>query len=365
MGGDESPPSSEPHGDQADAPVLEPMTVSLLGRFFAVPLLIIGGIVGGAVLVVLLFGGPAASPERSVAELLQVLEANSGKKSLGVLLPREKELWQTALDLSVTLKHKSTRLSEEDLEVIAERLGNMVRVDMVNLDRIPTVDEERANQRRVRSKRLEFLIHALGRTERPRVIDDLVEIVRIGHEPYARVAMQELGNLRALPEARRAIAPMVALLTASTTPETRLVACTALSVLASPDDQAVIDALAATRLVEDGEVAWSAALALARLGSSAGASTLVDLLDRRFLGAPDRLQIIDENGRVHRYRLEPDRVDEILLAAIDSASNLLDAVLWEQINELKSDPSPPVRMRAIEALASRQSAGVAEPLSKD
>lgn len=341
-------------GDLGYSPGAGPLTASLLGKLFAVPFLIIGTIVGGAVLVVLLFGGPASPQRRGVDSLLQSLEASSGGKSMGLLLPREKELWQTAVELSMRLEKKNleAQLTEAELKSVAARLSALVRADLANLDSLLTSGSERLDQRAVRSRRLEFVIHALGRTERPEAVGPLLDVLRDGREPYVTVAMQELGELRALPETRQAIEPITEILTTTTGSETRLMACTVLSVLATSDDQGAIDALAATRLSSEGEVAWSAALALARLGSRAGKSTLLDLLDRSFLESDERYHVSDAAGNVRRYRLPPQRVDEFLLAAIGAASKLDDAELRAMIERLESDPSPAVRVRATDALRS-------------
>ncbi|MFQ5496211.1 MAG: HEAT repeat domain-containing protein, partial [Phycisphaerae bacterium] len=341
-----------------------PMTASLMGRFFAVPLLIIGTIVGGAVLVVVLFGGPVTSQERSVDELLRALEAGSGEKSFGVLLPREKELWQTALELSVRLQKQGTGggLTDEELETAAERIGAMVEADLANVGRVVTVGEREEDHRRVRSARLQFLIHALGRTRRPMVIDRLIALVRDAREPYARAAMHELGNLHEMAGSRRAIAAVLTRLDAAMKPATRLMACHALSVLASPGDATVIAKLTQTHHTAEGEVAWSAALALGRLESNAGKSTLLDLLDREHLESGKRFEATDDDGNtIQRYALPPQRVEATLLAAIDAASNLRDADLWETIERLKSDRSPVVRNRAGERLAARASDGAGDP----
>jgi HEAT repeat protein len=165
--------------------------------------------------------------------------------------------------------------------------------------------------------------------------------------------MQQLGNLHALVGSKRAVEPIVAVLGRSSRAETLLTACTALSVLASRDDRRVLDALATVRMTHDGEVAWSAALALARLGSAAGKSTLLDLLDRTHLESGERYQVTDESGKVHRYSLERGRVDAILIAAMDAAANLNDGDLWGLIDRLRSDPSPAVRGRATEVTQRR------------
>ncbi len=335
--------------DANDRPDLEPMTMSLMGRLFGLPLLIIGGIVGGAVVVVLLFGGQAAPREHSLDELVTTLESSSGEKSLGVLLPREKELWQTALELSMWLKDKQSGLAPEEVEALAMRLGRMVQTDLANLTNVPTVGDDRANQLSVRSKRTEFLIHALGRTGHPVAVRTLVDVLNAGREPFVQPAMQELAELHELPATRAAVAPMLALLVRPTSVETKLVACTALSVVARSGDQSVIDGLTRVRLADDGDVAWVASLALARLGSVAGKTTLLDLLDRTFLESGDRYHVVDESGKTVRYRMPPQRVEEILKAAIDAVTYLADADLWGMVDRLKSDPSPAVRGVAMAA----------------
>lgn len=341
-------PPGDATGDLGYSPAAGPLTASLLGKLFGIPFLIIGTIVGGAVLVVVLFGGPASPQRRGVDSLLQSLEASSGAKSMGLLLPREKELWQTAVELSMRLEKKNLEadLTEAELESIAARLSALVRADLANLDSLLTSGAERLDQRAVRSRRLEFVIHALGRTERPEAVGPLLDVLRDGREPYVTVAMQELGELHALSETSRAVEPITEILTTSTRSETRLMACTVLSVLATPDDRRVLDALVTTRLSSEGEVAWSAALALARLGSAAGKSTLLDLLDRTFLESDERYHVSDAAGNVRRYRLPPHRVEELLMVTIDAVSELDDAELRAMIERLESDPSPAVRAAA-------------------
>lgn len=324
-----------------------------MGRWFGVPLLIIGSIVGGAVVVVLLFGGPASTEQRSVESLLQALESSGGERSAGVLLPLEKELWQTALELSERLSKKEAELSVEELHTVARRLAAMVEVDLANLDRITAFDKDLSIQRELRSSRFDFLLRALARTESEEAIGPLIDVIANGREPYVAVAMQQLGNLHKLPEAKRGVEPIVSVLEKTNRVETLLTGCTVLSVLADRDDGRVVSALATVRSANAGEVEWSAALALARLGSSAGKSTLLDLLDRTHLESGERYEVTDESGKVRRYPMPPHRVDALLFAAMDAAANLEDDDLWGMIDRLKSDPSPTVRGRAMEVTQRR------------
>jgi len=331
-----------------EPPDLEPMTWSLMGRWFGVPLLIIGTIVGGAVVVVLLFGGPASAEQRSVDSLLQALESSGGERSAGVLLPREKELWQTALELSERLAKKEAELTGEELHTVARRLAAMVEVDLANLDRITAFGDDLSTQLELRSGRFDFLMRALARTECDEAIDPLIRVVVSGREPYVAVAMQQLGNLHSLTGAKQAVEPIIAVLKKTNRAETLLTGCTVLSVLGQRDDPRIVDALSRVRLANDGEVEWSAALALARLGSDAGKSTLFDLLDRTHLESGERFEVRDAAAIIKRYPMPPNRVEALLVAAMDAAANLADDDLWGMIHRLKSDPSPAIRGKAIE-----------------
>jgi HEAT repeat protein len=309
------------------------------------------------VVVVLLFGGPAAPQQRSVDELLQALEASSGEKSAGVLLPREKELWQMALELSERLRHKEKELAPEEIESLSARLAEMAKVEAAFIDRVTAFGGDVADHLAIRAKRYEFLLRALARTETDTAAAALIDVVKDGREPYAAVAMQELANLHDKVDVQAAAGPMIDALRSAKQPETLLVAATALSVIAEAGDRAAIDALSSLRLANEGEVSWSAALALARLGSEAGKSTFYDLLDRTFWQTGDRYEVQDLSGKMLRYPMPPDRVDAWLIASIKAASNLDDPQVWEMIAALERDPSPSVRGAALEAMKKREAVG--------
>ncbi len=328
---------------------VEPMTWSLLGRFFGLPLVIIGTIVGGAVLVVILFGGPAAPEKFTVDQLLQALESSGGERSAGILLPREKELWQRAVELSERLRNKDKELTPVELRMTADRLSAMI---LSELDTLAEVGGEgEAKQGTLRSSRLEFMIRALGRTELPTAVATLVGIVGRRAEPFSSAAMLQLGELPDVEGIAAAVPAMTATLKASTGAETLLVAATAVSLLAEVGDREVIDALSAVCIAHEGEVAWSAALALARLGSTEGKSTLLDLLDREFWESGERYSVTDKSGTVHRYPMPRSRVDEYLKAAIEAAMETVDPETRAMIEKLASDASPLVEGAAKKAIA--------------
>lgn len=331
-------------------PELEPLSMSLMGRLFGVPLLIIASIVGGAVLVVLLFGGPVQPERRSVDDLLQVLDANSGERSFNMILPKEKELWQAALELSKRLQDSD---GGPESVTVAKHLARMVHDELDAIHKMPVGRAGDQQRQELRRGRLLFMIHALGKTRTSEALEPLIDIVRRGQEPYLSIAMQQLGDLHEIHHSRSAIAAICAVLEAGGEARTALTATTVLSVLADENDVAVIEALVQTHLSSDGEVSWSAALALARLGSVKGKSTLLDLLDRSFWESSDRYEVSVASEQVRRYPLPPARVDELLIASIRAASNLDDPDLWGMIERIQSDRSLAVQGAATKAMAKR------------
>ena len=340
-------------GTLDDTPAIEPLTLPVIGRLFAVPLVIISLIVGGAVCVVLLFGGPATAPHRSIWELVQTLEANSGERSLGLLLTQEKDLWQTALEIGKRLENKEAELTDEEVEEVAARITTLLRADLKSLNHVRYSEEDRPQRQPVRSTRLVFLIRALGRTELPSVIQPLLEVVRSREEPYSTVAIHELANLREMVPTDEVTRVIAGIVNDTDRAETLLTACPALSVLADSGNPEAIDALKTTYVKFEGEVSWSAALALARLGSDAGKSAIMDLLDRDFWESGERYEKRDAQGQVHRYAMPPDMIELWLLAALDVVANLDDPDLWEIVDRLKSDRSLAVQAKASALISAR------------
>lgn len=346
-----SPVPAPPDSIDPGSPELEALTMPTIGRLFAVPLVIICVIVGGAVVVVLAFGSLTSERSRSIDSLLASLEQSTGEPVLGLLVTREKELWQTAMELGSRLKKKDAELTPQELDEVVTRLGALVEKDLEAAADLKPETAPPGDPAQFRAGRLQWLIRALGRTEQPAALPPLILVVEAGFEPYRMTATTELANLKNVAGVEAAIEPIRRALETSDSVPTLLVACAALSALADPGDEVVIEALSRVRLTHDGEVAWNAALAMARLGSSEGKLTLLDLLDRSFWEAPDRYQHTDASGVIHRYPMPKERIERYLSAAIDAASALDDDELRGRIDVLKSDPSLEVRRTATEALA--------------
>ena len=81
------------------------MTSRLMTQLFAVPALIVGAVITCALLVTLAFGWIASGQEESIESLITKISAGTGDKVIGVVLPpKEKELWQAALELAQRLQ---------------------------------------------------------------------------------------------------------------------------------------------------------------------------------------------------------------------------------------------------------------------
>lgn len=348
-------PASEVRADGAakahDAPDIEPMTWKLMGRLFGVPLAIIGVIVLGAIIVVVSFGSLTSTAQKPIGELLAALEQNSGEKTWGVLLlPAEKELWQAASELSARLKNKDSELTPEQLAEVTDRLMKLVQAELEPIEALSGDGQQAA---KVRSSRVEHLMRALAETERPEAYDLLIRVLREGAEAHAIVAMTLLAEPLKTDESRRKAVVEGALtrLTGASEPSTKVVAATLLGVLAPKGDEAVVEALRAANRLGDADVAWAVALSLARLGSTAGRSTLRDLMDREYLSGPDRYQVRDDSGQMHRYPLPAGRIDEIMMAAMEAAWGLNDPQLNEAVQSLENDSSLVVKGKAKELIA--------------
>ncbi|MCE7927094.1 MAG: hypothetical protein DYG91_01140, partial [Chloroflexi bacterium CFX7] len=95
------------------------MNLSLLARLFGVPLLIVVMIIGSAVLVVLLFGSITTEQDRSVGELLGVMEREPvGKVFDLAMMPQDKEIWQAAKELAARLQQGQSPMSAADLDAV-------------------------------------------------------------------------------------------------------------------------------------------------------------------------------------------------------------------------------------------------------
>jgi HEAT repeat protein len=347
-GSESSAAQTQPDQDVGD--VLEPMTGSLLARLFGVPLLIISVIVGCAVLVVFLFGSIATDQQRSIGTLLTVLETHSGEKTVGVLLPNEKELWQVSRELAVRLSRKEAEISPEELEQVVDRLVSILVQETAVADNLTDMGR----------KRMHFVMSALALTESPRAVEPLAALLS---NSDARTRSRALVSLAELDDVagRRSVLPEVLTTLRDGDPVVRMTACVAISTMAEPHDGDAIEALSDAYLDDDRDVRWNAALALARLGSGKSRSLLFDMLNRKYWEDDVRIKSGSTSGTSNEYLLPPVAISRYLVAAIEASAHVEGAELWNRIEALVSDESAEVSEAARRVLVEHEQA--ADPKS--
>ena len=323
-----------------ESPVAAPMSPSLMARLWVVPALIVCVLLAVAGVVVM-FGAPALGQQKSVAQLLEVLGQDDGRRTLDIaMMPNSKDMWQAAQELAKRLQNRDKALKPEELQPTAEALAKI-------LDRFaPGRDENDTGMNREH-----FLMLALARTGEPSAVPPLAKRLTDPNARTRMMALMALAEMRDTPEAR-AVVPQILPLLEDKDSGTAIVACAAVASLAAPGDAVAIAALA-DRLEADRELQWNAAMALARLGSPRGRMVLMNMLDRSFWEKID-LDYLDGGSQVRR-KFSPPEVARYLVAAVMSAGRLSDAELAALVDGLEKDPAIEVR-EAVRDVKTRRSA---------
>jgi len=233
---------------------------------------------------------------------------------------RRVDAWQPAFELSRLLAQEK----------------NAVRDPRFTADLISLFESSRDADPRVRR----YLALSLGEVGDPRAVDALLSALS---DPdgqttiYAAWALGSIGD-------RRAAAGLLPLLDHQDA-GLRKIAAYALGGIDAPEALAPLRALL-NDPVED--VAWNAALALARRDDRAGLPLLARMIDRPYL---DQVRRPDESGRPRS--LTEDEKEEAILNALRAITRLRDRERLETVRALgASDPSLKVRQAALEAVAS-------------
>jgi len=272
------------------------------------PLLLFGlGIAALAGLVYILFG-LIADENRTPADVVNALRGRRGA-------------WQEALDLSRLLpsddrKRRDPRLVPDILALFEDGRGDDPRV------------------RR-------YLALALGEARDPRAVKALVDAAGRDTDPETRIFAA--WGLGAIGDARGA-SGLLPLLEAEDA-GLRKVAVYALGAL--PADPGLADPM--RRLLHDPveDVAWNAALALARRGDPAGAFLLARMTDRVYLDAVHR-----DDGAAGPRALSEYQKEEAIIGALQGLARVGDASHLDRLRGLRdTDPSLRVRQAAFETIA--------------
>lgn len=290
---------------------------------FVVPAIIVVVLLAAAVVVVL-FGASSVTQQRTIAELLDVLEKGNGERQLPhVLLPNEREYWQAAQELSKRVAGPGRVLSPEKIEHTAKRIVGILEAMPAPAN---TAKPSSAAPRH-------FLMLALGRLGSPVGVPVLLNLAESDQASTRMVAFRSLAEMHDLAEARRALPAALAGLD-DPDASVRLVACVAIAAIAARGDAVAIRALS-DKLAAEREMQWNAAIALARLGSDRGKLVLENMLQRAFWAGME-LEYVDDGSLVQR-RFTSIEISNRLVAAIEAASLIEDAELRSLISALRED----------------------------
>ncbi len=329
-----------------------PMTSKMLGRLFIVPALIVAMIVGSSVVVVLLFGWITTSREESIEKLVSRIEAGAGDKVIGVaLLPRDKEVWQAAMELAERLQSDDPKvIKPEERPVIAERLEGILK------------PAQATKQTEMGQQMQEFLLTAVGRLGQPSSVPLLVSYATDNAQPpnVRRHALSGLVFMRHEPVARRAAHDLLPLLD-SEEAVLRIAATVAIGALAEPNDATSLGGLTRAYRSADREVVWNATLALAQLGSKVVVPTLKDMLDRKYWEDVHLESAEVASPSTPDRKLTPVQVDGYLMLAMDAAQALHDEALKPAIEALRQDHSLQLRDHAAKIIQQWSSGPASAP----
>ena len=325
--------------DSADSPKAErdsegnelrPMTSRLMTQLFAVPALIVGAVITCALLVTLAFGWIATGQEESIESLITRISAGTGDKVIGVVLPpKEKELWQAALELARRLQRPEKEISPEKLPAIALQL----RTAIEGVIRMPRPYSQATKDR------MNFMAIALGRLREPSAIEQF-ESMLTNDEPAVRKAgVSGMAELGPIPEMRSRASTLVPVLNDDPVREIRLMAATALGQIADRGNKAVIDALR-KQLVDEDEVRWNVALALIRLGDESGKLDVLDMLSREYW---QNRRIKDDPESEQTRPIAEAEIGRNIRSALTALDRVHDSEIRSAIRLLADDPNPLVR----------------------
>ncbi len=283
---DIQPPLESPEEERKEKSIL------LLFRFVVVPLILVGIIV----FVIVLFGNMALK-EKSVRDYLYDIRTGS-----------QSERWQAAY-------HLSNLLASPKTDYRAQARKELPEIMLI-------FRNEKGKDPQIRR----YLALAMGGLQDPRAIPALHESIQDEDSQTAFYSIWAIGNI-----GDRESTPAIIETLESTDSGIRIISAYVLGALG---DERSIPPLQAHLEDAEPEVRWNSAIALTRLNNDAGASVLMDLMQRDYLNS--------------FKTLSEERKEELMINAIKASEKLGKPELKEQIKKLSvSDPNPRVRDTAL------------------
>lgn len=322
------------------------MTATLMGRLFVVPALVVVVLLAVAV-VVILFGASPIEKPRSISELINTIESDSGDRSLGnmVLSPKSKQAWQAAQELAI--RFEKGRLDGQSPEALADRLVKLVRDRRASAAEAPAGSDAKETGVALQ----QFLILAVAKLKTPSGLSATVDLLHDPDPQIRRIALQAIADMHSMSEARSALDQMYPLLKDSSE-EVRIVAALAIASVAPRGDRTAIRRIESMQAVGiDSQM--NRATALTKLGSMRGKTMMLNMLSRDYW---QKLGGTTQSGVATRP-LSSEEISARLIALAPIAASLGDADVTGAVRKLsESDESPQVRDAARSALSSPASA---------
>lgn len=265
-------------------------------QFFLIPALVVFACVG-----LFLFFGWLVAEEKSSLDHLHDIKSGSATRR-----------WQAAFELAKQLNN----IDREDQEDIARLVPEM----------IDTFREAEDDDPKVRR----YLALALGHLGDPRASPVLLEALSDDDPETQIYAIWALGSLGD----ERAVEPLLELAQSDDAGIRKMVVYS----LGTLGDAEALTTLRAALSDYEMDVAWNAAIALAKLGDNSGRDRILQMLDREFLSS---VADITEEQR-----------GEAMMNAMKGAVLLEDPSFRPALEEIsEQDPNLKVRQAAFEALA--------------
>lgn len=281
-------------GDEGPSDADDVSFARTLLQFFVIPALVVAVCVG-----IFFFFTWLVSEEKSGVDYLHDIRTGSASRR-----------WQSAFELAKLLNHPGDKA----------RLTGLAP-EMADTFRVAEDDDPRVRR---------YLALAMGHLGDPRTVPVLVKA--LGEKDpetkiYAIWALGAIGDPRAVP-------PLIEM-AEHDDPGVRKMAVYSLGTLGAGEAQGV---LRAALNDHEMDVAWNAAMALAKLGDDSGRAQILQMLDRELLGS---IEAMTEDQRT-----------EAMITAIKGAALLGDGEMRQRLLDIsRQEPNLKVRQAALEALA--------------
>jgi HEAT repeats len=337
--------------------------MKLIVRLFLVPLLIAGAVIGIMVPIGWMSGGPSGI-DTAISDLRRPGGQRTGSWLVG---PGAKQRYIDATTIFQHLRDDNLddagkiRLTGQLVDVLdhytAAGEGDVQPVLLLALGQVWVRKPDPI-------KPGAFLYEensATASAAREQAITTLLKFANAPELATRKAALLALAYWKGRDEAQPAVPVLLAKLQKDPELDVKISAVTALGQIASPDDQAVINALnEAMRDSDphDAELVWNAAIALAQLGRPEAQGVLMRLLDRKEL---DAMQYYDRETDPKNPTMQPlseQEKERILINAMLAAQRYNDPAVQAAIKRLSTaDPSERVKQGALEILGKQSRAG--------